>query len=244
MIDLGPMKGIRVDPDGVRRGRRQACCWASSTARRRRSASRRRGGIVTHTGLAGLTLGGGIGWLMRKYGLTIDNLLSVDVVTAEGELVTASDDENADLFWGIRGGGGNFGIVTEFEFRLHPVGPDRARRPGLLADGGVAGAAALLPRLDHRRPGRADDDRDPPQGAAARRSSRRSCTGEPVVGVACCYAGTGRGGREGRAAAQGVRHAGARPVHAEAVRRAPGDVRPVLPARAGGTTSAPATSPS
>jgi FAD/FMN-containing dehydrogenase len=80
-------------------------------------------GIVTTTGLAGLTLGGGIGWLMRKYGLTIDQLISVDLVTASGELVKASASENADLFWGVRGGGGNFGIVTEFEFRLNPLGP-------------------------------------------------------------------------------------------------------------------------
>ncbi|MEV0285549.1 FAD-binding oxidoreductase [Kribbella sp. NPDC050820] len=123
LLDLAPLKGIRVDP--VRRtARAQAGVLLGELDRETQAFGLATpAGIVTHTGLAGLTLGGGIGWLMRKYGLTIDNLLSVDLVTAEGELLTASEDVNADLFWGIRGGGGNFGIVTEFEFRLHPVGP-------------------------------------------------------------------------------------------------------------------------
>jgi FAD/FMN-containing dehydrogenase len=123
LLDLSPLKGIRVDP--VRRtARAQAGVLLGELDRETQAFGLATpSGIVTHTGLAGLTLGGGIGWLMRKYGLSIDNLLSVDLVTAEGDLLTASEDVNADLFWGIRGGGGNFGIVTEFEFRLHPVGP-------------------------------------------------------------------------------------------------------------------------
>src|SRR5207249_4265962 len=81
------------------------------------------GGAVSTTGIAGLTLGGGIGWLQRKYGLASDNLIGVEMVTAEGEVVRASAKENPDLFWALRGGGGNFGVVTTFEYQLHPVGP-------------------------------------------------------------------------------------------------------------------------
>ena len=123
VIDLSLMRGIRVDPE-ARTARAQAGVllgeldWETQAFGLAVPA-----GIVTHTGLAGLTLGGGIGWLMRKYGLTIDQLLSVDMVTAGGDFVKASEKENADLFWGVRGGGGNFGIVTEFEFRLNPLGP-------------------------------------------------------------------------------------------------------------------------
>jgi FAD binding domain-containing protein/berberine-like enzyme len=123
VIDLRQMKGIRVDPE-ARTARAQAGVLLGELDRETQAFGHAvPAGIVTHTGLAGLTLGGGIGWLMRKHGLTIDQLLSIDLVTAEGEFVKASQTENPDLFWGVRGGGGNFGIVTEFEFRLNPVGP-------------------------------------------------------------------------------------------------------------------------
>lgn len=123
LIDLAPMKGIRVDPES-RTARVQAGVLLGELDRETQEFGLAvPSGIVTHTGVAGLTLGGGLGWVMRKHGLTIDQLLSVDVVTADGELVSASEDQNADLFWGVRGGGGNFGIVTDFEFRLNPVGP-------------------------------------------------------------------------------------------------------------------------
>jgi FAD/FMN-containing dehydrogenase len=123
VIDLSLMKGIRVDPES-RTVRAQAGVLLGELDRETQEFGLAvPSGIVTHTGLSGLTLGGGINWLMRKYGLAIDQLLSVDLITAEGEFVKASETENEDLFWGVRGGGGNFGIVTEFEFRLNPVGP-------------------------------------------------------------------------------------------------------------------------
>src|SRR5207247_5451741 len=123
VIDLSPMRGIRVDPE-TRVARAQAGVLLGELDHETQAFGLAvPAGIVTHTGLAGLTLGGGIGWLMRKHGLTIDQLLAVDMVTADGEFVKASETQNADLFWAVRGGGGNFGIVTEFEFRLNPEGP-------------------------------------------------------------------------------------------------------------------------
>jgi FAD binding domain/Berberine and berberine like len=123
VIDLSLMKGVRVDPE-ARTARVQAGVLLGELDRETQAFGLAApSGIVTHTGVAGLTLGGGIGWIMRKHGLSIDRLRRVDVVTADGEFVTATADENADLFWGLCGGGGNFGIVTEFEFELVPVGP-------------------------------------------------------------------------------------------------------------------------
>src|SRR5919112_3377693 len=123
VIDLSPMKGTWVDPD-TRTARAQAgVTWGEFDRETQQFGLAITGGRVTHTGIAGLTLGSGSGWLERKYGLTCDSLISADVVTANGEFLKASESENEDLFWGLRGGGGNFGIVTSFEYRLHPVGP-------------------------------------------------------------------------------------------------------------------------
>src|ERR671930_1681697 len=123
LIDLSLMKGVRVDPV-ERTARVQAGVLLGELDRETQAFGLATpSGIVTHTGVAGLTLGGGIGWIMRKHGLSVDKLRRVDLVTAEGELVKASVDDNAELFWGIRGAGANFGIVTEFEFDLVPVGP-------------------------------------------------------------------------------------------------------------------------
>jgi FAD binding domain/Berberine and berberine like len=124
VVDLSSMRGARVDPDtSVARVQAGALLGDLDQATQPYGLAVP-SGIVTHTGVAGLTLGGGIGWIMRKHGLSIDQLISVDLVTASGDLVRASAEENADLFWGVRGGGGNFGIVTEFEFRCVPLGTD------------------------------------------------------------------------------------------------------------------------
>ncbi len=189
VIDLSLMQGVRVDLDkatvraqaGVRLGDLDRETQAFGLAVP--------SGIVTHTGMAGLTLGGGIGWLMRKWGLTIDQLLSVDVVTADGELIKASADENADLFWGMRGAGSNFGIVTEFEFRLNPLGPVILGGPMMWP---IEQSAEVL---RHYRDWIADapDElttivvhRKLPSGPPA----PPDLYGRPVVIVAVCYAGS------------------------------------------------------
>lgn len=129
VIDLSGMKGLRVDPIERTARAEPGLLWGEIDLETQASGLATTGGIVTHTGMAGLTLGGGFGWLMRKCGLACDNLLSAEVVTADGEFLRTSEQENADLFWGIRGGGGNFGIVTSFEFQLHPVGPELLAGP-------------------------------------------------------------------------------------------------------------------
>jgi FAD/FMN-containing dehydrogenase len=123
MIDLSPMKGIHVNAKTRTARAEGGVTWAEFNRETQLHGLATTGGVVSTTGMAGLTLGGGIGWLMGKYGLALDNLRSVDLVTADGRVLRASKDENADLFWAVRGGGGNFGIAASFEFRLHTVGP-------------------------------------------------------------------------------------------------------------------------
>jgi hypothetical protein len=123
VIDLSPMRDIQVDPVTKTARAGAGVLWGELDAATQAHGLATVGGIVTHTGIAGLTLGGGIGWLMRRHGATVDNLVAADVVTVEGEHIRASHAENPDLFWGLRGGGGNFGVVTSFEYRLHEVGP-------------------------------------------------------------------------------------------------------------------------
>jgi len=123
VLDLSPMKGIRVDPAARRAVAQAGCLWSDLDHETQAFGLALTGGLVSTTGIAGFTLGGGLGWLVRRCGLTCDNLVGADLVTADGQLVHASAEEHPDLFWALRGGGGNFGVVTAFEYTLHAVGP-------------------------------------------------------------------------------------------------------------------------
>ena len=179
VIDLSRMKGIVVDPES-----RTARAEAGLTLGEFDAATQAFGlattmGVNSDTGIAGLTLGGGFGKLGRKYGLACDNLMAADVVTADGRLLRASATENADLFWGLRGGGGNFGIVTAFEYRLHPVGPRSSAGPSPMIRACRRGCARAYYEFSSNAPDELSADA----------ALVTSPAGERLFSVSVCYSG-------------------------------------------------------
>jgi FAD/FMN-containing dehydrogenase len=189
VIDLGPIKQVAVDPEARTARVGGGAAWADLDGAAQEHGLAVTGGRVSDTGVGGLALGSGSGWLERMYGVTCESLLSAEVVTADGTVVRASADENPELFWGLRGGGGNFGVVTEFEFRLHPVGPI------------ITGGMLLYPRAQAREVLRFYRDfiataPDEVGGGIALLTAPpepfvpEDLQGRPAVGIVFCYVGS------------------------------------------------------
>ncbi|HEX6609164.1 MAG TPA: FAD-binding oxidoreductase [Hyphomicrobiaceae bacterium] len=182
MIDLALMKGIHVDPKSRSVRAQGGVTWGELNRETQLHGLAVTGGVVSTTGIAGLTLGGGLGWLMGKYGLALDNLRSVELVTSDGKVLHASNDENADLFWAIRGGGGNFGVVTSLEYQLHPIGP-------------MVTAGPIVHPVDHAR-GLLEFYRDRTQALAdehtlfATLAHAPDGSGTKVAALVTCHCGT------------------------------------------------------
>ncbi|MEV6329348.1 FAD-binding oxidoreductase [Streptomyces sp. NPDC051909] len=188
VIDLSAMRAVSVDPADRTAQVQGGALWGDVDHETQAHGLATTGGIVSHTGVAGLTLGGGIGFLMRKCGLTVDNLLAAEVVTADGSVVRASADDHPDLFWALRGGGGNFGVVTTFRFALHPVGP------GVLAGPVFWSADDTTDVLRFYRDFAADAPDE--LGTVVRLGTipplpviPGELHGRPAIAVICCYAG-------------------------------------------------------
>ncbi|MGE5830427.1 MAG: FAD-binding oxidoreductase, partial [Micromonosporaceae bacterium] len=189
VIDLSTMRAVWVDPTGRTASVQGGALWGDVDHETQAHGLATTGGIVGHTGVAGLTLGGGIGFLMRKHGLAVDNLLAADVVTADGGVIRTSAHEHPDLFWALRGGGGNFGIVTMFRFALHPVGPTVLAGPIFWA----AEDTTEVLRCYRDFAAEAPDE----LGTVVRLGTVPPLPGvpehlyyRPALGVICCYAGS------------------------------------------------------
>src|ERR671923_1017922 len=204
VIDLSAMRAVGVDPERRTAWVQGGALWGDVDHETQSHGLATTGGIIGHPGVAGLTLGGGIGFLMRKHGLTVDNLLAAEVVTAEGSIVRASAEEHSDLFWALRGGGGNFGVVTSFRFALHPLGPTVMAGPVFWA----ADNAADVLRFYRDFAAEAPDELGtvvklctiPPLPVIPEDRHWR-----PAIAVACCYAGAVE---DGERAVQALREFG------------------------------------
>jgi FAD/FMN-containing dehydrogenase len=183
MIDLAGMRSVHVDPARRTARAEGGATWADFDRETQAFGLATTGGAISHTGIGGLTLGGGLGWLAGKYGLVCDNLLSVDLITAEGTVLIANASENAELFWGLRGGGGNFGVVTSFEYQLHPVGP-------------VLGGPVLYPFAKAKEALKLYRDfaASIPDEVNTLGALLNSPVGDPVAAIAVCYNGSLDGG--------------------------------------------------
>src|SRR5262245_21950820 len=179
VIDLSSMKGIRVDPITRKARAEPGVKWIEFDHETQAFGLATTGGTVSDTGIAGLTLGGGLGWLSGKHGLTVDNLTSADVVTADGRFLAASATEHQDLFWGLRGGGGNLGVVTSFEYQLHAVGPT------------ILGGMVVYPLGKAKEVLRfyRDFSRAAPDELTTYAAFLDPPNSETVVAVICCYCG-------------------------------------------------------
>jgi len=186
MIDLSRMTSMRVDPASRTARAEPGLTWGEFDRETQAFGLASNGGACSETGIAGVTLGGGEGWLMRKYGLAVDNLLSVDVVTADGQLRKASSTENADLFFGVRGAQSNFGVVTSFEYRLHPVGPT------VLAGMVLHPLEKAKEVLKFYR----EFNRQAPEEMSAWAGLMTSPDGHPVVAMVVCYIGLSEAGEK------------------------------------------------
>jgi FAD/FMN-containing dehydrogenase len=205
VIDLSAMRAVSVDPVERIAQVQGGALWGDVDHETQAHGLATTGGIVSHTGVGGVGLGGGIGWLMRKHGLTVDNLVEAEVVTAEGDIIRASADDHPDLFWALRGGGGNFGVVSSFRFALHPIGPIVMAGPVFWA----AGDTADVLRFYRDFAAEAPDE----LGTIVRLGTIPPLPGvgedmqfRPAIAVASCYAGPVEAGER---AVRALRHFGA-----------------------------------